>query len=53
MWLALSDDAAALNGNCIEDAQAVASDQAQDDNLARSLWEHSAQLVSMPADTHA
>ena len=54
VWLALSDDAAALTGKYIEDEQVVApSDQAQDDNLARSLWEQSAQLVSLPADARA
>jgi NAD(P)-dependent dehydrogenase (short-subunit alcohol dehydrogenase family) len=54
VWLVLSDDAAALTGKYIEDEQVVApSDQAQDDNLARSLWEQSAQLVSLPADARA
>ncbi|MGZ6617132.1 MAG: hypothetical protein ACXVFQ_22255, partial [Solirubrobacteraceae bacterium] len=54
VWLALSDDAAALTGKYVEDEQVVApSDQAQDDNLARSLWQQSAQLVSLPADTRA
>ena len=54
VWLALSDDAAALTGKYIEDEQVVApSDQAQDANLARSLWEQSAQLVSLPADARA
>ena len=54
VWLALSDDAAALTGKYIEDEQVVApSDHAQDDNLARSLWEQSAQLVSLPADARA
>lgn len=54
VWLALSDDAAALTGKYIEDEQVVApSDQAQDDNLARNLWEQSAQLVSLPADARA
>ena len=46
VWLALSDDAAALTGEYIEDEKVVApSAQAQDDTLARSLWERSAQLV--------
>jgi NAD(P)-dependent dehydrogenase (short-subunit alcohol dehydrogenase family) len=54
VWLALSDDAAALAGKYVEDEQVVApSDQAQDDNLARRLWEESAQLVSLPADSRA
>ena len=50
VWLALSDDAAALTGEYIEDEKVVApSAQAQDAALARSLWERSAQLVSLPA----
>lgn len=54
VWLALSDDAAALTSEYIEDEKVVApSAQARDDNLARSLWEQSAQLVSLPADTRA
>ena len=54
VWLARSDDAAALTGKHIEDEQVVApSGQAQDDDLARRLWEHSAQLVSLPADACA
>jgi NAD(P)-dependent dehydrogenase (short-subunit alcohol dehydrogenase family) len=54
VWLAPSDDAAPLTGNYIEDEQVVApSDHAQDDNLARSLWEQSAQLVNLPADARA
>lgn len=54
VWLALSDDAAALTGKYIEDEKVVVpSDQAEDDNLARSLWEQSAQLVGLPADARA
>jgi NAD(P)-dependent dehydrogenase (short-subunit alcohol dehydrogenase family) len=54
VWLALSDDAAALSGEYIEDEKVVApSAQAQDNNLAQSLWEHSAQLVGLPADARA
>ena len=54
VWLALSDDAADLTGEYIEDEKVVApSAQAQDDNLARSLWEQSAQLVGLPADAPA
>lgn len=50
VWLALSDDAAALSGEYIEDEKVVApSAQAQDDALARRLWERSAQLVTLPA----
>ena len=51
VWLAVSDDAAALTGEYIVDEKVVApSAQALDDNLARNLWERSAQLVSLPAD---
>jgi hypothetical protein len=43
-----------VGGEQPEDEQVVApSDQAQDDNLARSLWEQSARLVSLPADARA
>jgi NAD(P)-dependent dehydrogenase (short-subunit alcohol dehydrogenase family) len=53
VWLALSDDAGALTGEYIEDEKVVPpSAQARDDNLARSLWERSAQLVSPPVDAH-
>jgi NAD(P)-dependent dehydrogenase (short-subunit alcohol dehydrogenase family) len=49
VWLALSEDAAALTGEYIMDEKVVApSAQARDDNLARSLWERSAELVSLP-----
>jgi NAD(P)-dependent dehydrogenase (short-subunit alcohol dehydrogenase family) len=51
VWLALSDDAAALTGEYIVDEKAVVpSAQALDDTLARSLWERSAQLVGLPID---
>ncbi len=54
VWLALSDEAAALTGEYIEDEKVVApSAQAQDDNLAHSLWERSAQLVSVPTGASA
>ncbi len=54
VWLALSDDAAVLTGKYIEDEKVVApSAQAQDDNLAHSLWEQSAQLVGLPAAASA
>jgi NAD(P)-dependent dehydrogenase (short-subunit alcohol dehydrogenase family) len=54
VWLALSDDAADLTGDYIEDERVVVpSDQARDDNLARSLWEQSARLVNLPADARA
>jgi NAD(P)-dependent dehydrogenase (short-subunit alcohol dehydrogenase family) len=51
VWLALSDDAAALTGKYIEDEKVVApSAQAQDNKHAQNLWERSAQLVSLPTD---
>ncbi len=51
IWLALSDDAAALTGEYIVDEKVVApSAQALDDNLAQNLWEHSARLVGLSAD---
>jgi NAD(P)-dependent dehydrogenase (short-subunit alcohol dehydrogenase family) len=54
VWLALSDAAAPLNGEYIEDEKVVApSAQAQDAELARELWERSAQLVGLPADEPA
>ena len=54
VWLALSDDAAALTGEYIEDEKVVApSAQAQDDSLARSLWDQSARLIGLPADAPA
>jgi len=54
VWLALSDDAAALTGEYIEDEKVVApSTRAQHDKLARRLWEQSARLVSLPADARA
>ncbi len=54
IWLALSDDAAALTGEYIEDEEVVApSAQARDDNLARRFWEQSAELVGLPADARA
>ncbi len=51
VWLALSDEAAPLSGEYIDDEKVVApSAQAQDDTLAHGLWERSAQLVGLPAD---
>jgi NAD(P)-dependent dehydrogenase (short-subunit alcohol dehydrogenase family) len=52
VWLALSDDAAALTGEYIVDEKVVApSAQALDNNLAQNLWEHSARLVGLSAHT--
>jgi NAD(P)-dependent dehydrogenase (short-subunit alcohol dehydrogenase family) len=51
VWLALSDDAAALTGEYVEDEKVVSpSATAQDDDLARGLWERSAELVGLPID---
>jgi NAD(P)-dependent dehydrogenase (short-subunit alcohol dehydrogenase family) len=50
VWLALSDDAATLTGAYIHDDKVVTpSAPAQDDTLARGLWERSAELVGLPA----
>lgn len=54
VWLALSDEAAALNGEYVEDEKvAQPSERARDDGLARRLWERSAELVGLPADALA
>jgi NAD(P)-dependent dehydrogenase (short-subunit alcohol dehydrogenase family) len=54
VWLALSDNAAALTGAYIQDEKVVApSARAQDNMLARGLWERSAQLVDLPAEARA
>ncbi len=54
VWLSLSDEAASLNGEYIEDEKVVApSAQAQDEVLAAGLWERSARLVGLPADALA
>jgi retinol dehydrogenase 12 len=48
VWLALSDDAANLTGEYVQDEQVISpSAQAQDDDLARRLWERSAELVGL------
>jgi NAD(P)-dependent dehydrogenase (short-subunit alcohol dehydrogenase family) len=54
VWLALSEDAAALNGEYVQDEKvATPSAQAQDDELARGLWERSAELAGLAADAPA
>jgi NAD(P)-dependent dehydrogenase (short-subunit alcohol dehydrogenase family) len=54
VWLALSADAAPLTGEYIHDEKVLApSAQAQDETLARGLWERSAQLVGLPTDALA
>jgi NAD(P)-dependent dehydrogenase (short-subunit alcohol dehydrogenase family) len=51
VWLALDDDAASLTGEYIEDEKvSTPSAQAQDDVLARELWDRSAELVELPAE---
>jgi retinol dehydrogenase 12 len=48
VWLASSEEAAALTGEYVLDEKVVApSAQAQDDVLAEGLWERSAQLVGL------
>jgi NAD(P)-dependent dehydrogenase (short-subunit alcohol dehydrogenase family) len=50
VWLALSQDGGALSGQYIQDEKVASpSAQAQDDDLARGLWERSAELVGLPA----
>jgi retinol dehydrogenase 12 len=54
VWLSLSDEAAALTGEYVQDEKVLApSAQAQDDTLAEGLWERSAELVGLPAGTPA
>jgi NAD(P)-dependent dehydrogenase (short-subunit alcohol dehydrogenase family) len=54
VWLALSDEAADLNGEYVQDEKvAEPNAAAQDDELAGRLWERSAELVGLPADSLA
>ncbi len=54
VWLAISEQAAALTGEYIQDEKVLApSAQAQDEVLANGLWERSAKLVGLPADAPA
>ncbi|MEA2197611.1 MAG: retinol dehydrogenase 14 [Solirubrobacteraceae bacterium] len=54
VWLALSEEAADLTGEYVQDEKGLApSAQAQDEVLAALLWERSAELVGLPADTAA
>lgn len=54
VWLAVSSEAASLTGEYIQDEKVLApSAQAQDEALAEGLWERSARLVGLPADTPA
>jgi NAD(P)-dependent dehydrogenase (short-subunit alcohol dehydrogenase family) len=53
-WLALSDEAATLTGEYVQDEQVLPpSAQAQDAALAEGLWERSAQLVGLSAGAPA
>ncbi len=48
VWLALSEEAAPLTGEYVQDEKVMApSAQAQDDALAEGLWERSAELVGL------
>ena len=52
VWLALTTDAASLDGAYVEDEKVVApSAQAQDDTLAAQLWGQSSELVGLSAST--
>jgi NAD(P)-dependent dehydrogenase (short-subunit alcohol dehydrogenase family) len=52
--LATSEEAAPLSGEYVQDEKVQApSAQAQDETLARGLWERSAELVGLPADVAA
>lgn len=54
VWLALSEEAAGLDGEYVEDEKvATPSEQARDDTLAQALWERSAELVGLAAETAA
>jgi NAD(P)-dependent dehydrogenase (short-subunit alcohol dehydrogenase family) len=51
VWLAVSEEAAPLTGEYVQDEKVLApSAQAQDEVLAEGLWEHSAELVGLSAD---
>jgi len=50
VWLSLSQEAAGLTGEYVQDEKVLApSAQAQDPILAQSLWEHSEQLTGLSA----
>ncbi len=54
VWLSLSEQAAGLTGEYVQDEKVLApTAQAQDDTLAEQLWKQSAQLVGLPADAPA
>jgi len=54
VWLALSPEGGELTGAYLEDEKVTEPNaQAQDDQLARGLWERSAELVGLSADALA
>jgi NAD(P)-dependent dehydrogenase (short-subunit alcohol dehydrogenase family) len=54
VWLALSDEAAGLTGEYVQDEKVLEpSAEARDPALAGALWERSAELVGLPADAVA
>jgi NAD(P)-dependent dehydrogenase (short-subunit alcohol dehydrogenase family) len=54
VWLALSEDAGPLTGEYVQDEKVLSpSAEARDEILAEGLWERSAALVGLPADTPA
>jgi retinol dehydrogenase 12 len=54
VWLALSDQAADLSGEYVQDEKVIPpSAQAQDATLAEGLWRLSAELVGLPAEAAA
>jgi retinol dehydrogenase 12 len=54
VWLACSEQAAALDGEYVQDEKVLApSAQAQDVPLAEGLWERSAELVGLSTSAHA
>jgi retinol dehydrogenase 12 len=54
VWLACSDQAAALTGEYVQDEKVLSpSGQARDEGLAEGLWERSAELAGLPAEAPA
>jgi retinol dehydrogenase 12 len=54
VWLTLSDEAAELTGEYVQDEKVLEpSGQARDEILAEGLWEHSAELVGLTAGAPA
>ena len=54
VWLALSEQAAGLTGEYVQDEKVIApTAQAQDETLAEGLWERSAELAGLSANASA